>query len=75
MIQESLISGRGGALAPDGILLYDWWPIRAEARLLDRLAEMDVRVLDAGGPVPRGVATAGRVTGGAYFTGFAAGST
>jgi len=31
---------------PLEIFLYDWWPIRAEARLYDRLGEMDVR-LDA----------------------------
>ena len=39
-----------GAPAPRGqamleIFLYDWWPIRAEAKLLDRLSEMDVRVV------------------------------
>lgn len=27
--------------------LYDWWPILAEARLLDRLGAMDVRVIGA----------------------------
>jgi hypothetical protein len=25
--------------------LYDWWPIRAEARLFDRLSAMTVRVV------------------------------
>jgi len=32
---------------PLEIFLYDWWPIRSEARLLDRLGEIDVRLLDA----------------------------
>jgi hypothetical protein len=31
---------------PLEIFLYDWWPIRAEARLFDRLGSMDVQVLD-----------------------------
>jgi hypothetical protein len=35
-----------------GIFLYDWWPIRAEARLLDRLGEMDVRVLESKSAAP-----------------------
>jgi len=30
-----------------GIFLYDWWPIRAEAHLYDRLSTMLVRVVDA----------------------------
>ena len=51
VIQESLIILGWVALwRPLGIFLYDWWPIRAEAKLLDRLGEMDVQVLDAGGP-------------------------
>jgi hypothetical protein len=29
---------------PLEIFLYDWWPIRAEARLFDRLAVMPVRI-------------------------------
>ena len=29
---------------PLEILLYDWWPLLAEARLLERLAAMPVRV-------------------------------
>ncbi len=48
VIQESLIIlGWVAIWRPMGIFLYDWWPIRAEARLLDRLAEMDVKVVDA----------------------------
>jgi hypothetical protein len=29
---------------PLEIFLYDWWPIRTETRLLDRLAAMPVRL-------------------------------
>ena len=51
VVQESLIIlGWVAIWRPMGIFLYDWWPIRAEARLLDRLAEMDVRVVDASRP-------------------------
>jgi len=49
LVQESLIIVGWVALwHPMGIFLYDWWPIRAEAKLFDRLGEMDVQVLDAG---------------------------
>lgn len=45
VVKESLVIGGWVALwRPLEIFLYDWWPIRAEARLYDRLAEMDVRV-------------------------------
>jgi len=48
IIKESFVIGGWVALwRPLEIFLYDWWPIRAEARLLDRLGEMDVRVQDA----------------------------
>jgi len=30
---------------PMELFLYDWWPIRAEARLADRLTAMPVRVV------------------------------
>jgi hypothetical protein len=47
MIVDALVIGAWVALwRPLEIFLYDWWPIRAEARLYDRLGEMDVR-LDA----------------------------
>jgi hypothetical protein len=47
MILDTLVIGAWVALwRPLEIFLYDWWPIRAEARLYDRLGEMDVR-LDA----------------------------
>jgi hypothetical protein len=29
---------------PLEVFLYDWWPIRADARLYDRLAVMPVRI-------------------------------
>jgi hypothetical protein len=50
LIKESLVIAGWVALwRPLEIFLYDWWPIRAEARLQDRLAEMEVRV---GGVTP-----------------------
>jgi hypothetical protein len=50
IIKESFVIGGWVALwRPLEIFLYDWWPLRAEARLQDRLAEMDVRV---GGVTP-----------------------
>jgi hypothetical protein len=33
---------------PLEIFLYDWWPIRAEARLCNRLSAMPVRIVYAG---------------------------
>lgn len=48
LVQESLIIGGWVALwRPMEIFLYDWWPIRAEARLYARLAAMDVRLRQA----------------------------
>ena len=48
IIKESFVIGGWVALwRPLEIFLYDWWPIRAEAKLLDRLGEMNVTVLDA----------------------------
>jgi len=34
------------------IFLYGWWPIRAEARLYDRLSKMPVRILYRGTATP-----------------------
>ena len=51
LITESL--GIGAAVAlwrPMEIFLYDWWPIRAEARLFERLAAMPVTLLGADAP-------------------------
>jgi len=54
LVEESLIIVGWVALwHPLGIFLYDWWPIRAEAKLFDRLGEMDVKVFSEGGAAPR----------------------
>ena len=56
---ESLLIGGWVAMwRPLEIFLYDWWPIRAEARLFDRLSAMTVQVVPAreaahGGAPPR----------------------
>ena len=43
--RESLLIGGWVAMwRPLEIFLYDWWPIRAEARLFDRLSKIVVRV-------------------------------
>ena len=48
IIRESLLIGGWVAMwRPLEIFLYDWWPVRAEARLFDRLSEMIVRVQPA----------------------------
>jgi hypothetical protein len=48
LIEDSLVIGAWVALwRPLEIFLYDWWPIRAEARLFDRLSQMDVRTVRA----------------------------
>jgi len=53
LVEESLIIVGWVALwHPLGIFLYDWWPIRAEAKLFDRLGEMDVKVFNEGGAAP-----------------------
>ena len=53
-VQESLIIGGWVALwRPLEIFLYDWWPIRAEARLYDRLSTMPVHLVDASGTVEK----------------------
>jgi hypothetical protein len=49
VVRESLLIGGWVAMwRPIEVFLYDWWPIRAEARLYDRLAAMLVRI-DASG--------------------------
>lgn len=58
IIEETFVIGGWVALwRPLEIFLYDWWPIRAEAKLFDRLGEMDVRVLDASPAAAPGAAT------------------
>ena len=45
VLSESLLIGGWVAMwRPLEIFLYEWWPIRAEARLFDRLSAMTVRV-------------------------------
>jgi hypothetical protein len=45
IVRESFtIGGWVSMWRPLEIFLYDWWPIRAEARLSDRLAAMPVRI-------------------------------
>jgi hypothetical protein len=45
ILHESLLIGGWVAMwRPLEIFLYDWWPIRAEGRLFDRLAAMPVRI-------------------------------
>jgi hypothetical protein len=51
-----VIGGWVALWRPAEIFLYEWWPIRAEAKLLDRLSEMSVRVLPA--PAATAVAAA-----------------
>jgi hypothetical protein len=48
VLRESLLIGGWVAMwRPLEVFLYDWWPIRAEARLFDRLAGMHVRIVRA----------------------------
>lgn len=45
VLRESLLIGGWVAMwRPLEVFLYDWWPIRAEARLFDRLAVMPVQL-------------------------------
>ena len=46
ILRESMLIGGWVAMwRPLEIFLYDWWPIRAEARLFDRLSAMPVRIV------------------------------
>ena len=48
ILRESFLIGGWVAMwRPLEVFLYDWWPIRAEARLFDRLSAMPVRVAHA----------------------------
>lgn len=50
VVEESFVIGGWVALwRPLEIFLYDWWPIRIEARLLDRLGEMRLRLVGTDG--------------------------
>jgi hypothetical protein len=45
LFRESLLIGGWVAMwRPLELFLYDWWPIRAEARLYDRLSDMPVGI-------------------------------
>ena len=45
IVRESLLIGGWVAMwRPMEVFLYDWWPIRADARLADRLSAMPVRI-------------------------------
>ena len=45
IVRESLtIGGWGSMWRPLEVFLYDWWPIRNEVRLYNRLAAMPVRI-------------------------------
>jgi hypothetical protein len=45
VLREGLLIGGWVAMwRPLEVFLYDWWPIRAEARLFDRLSAMPVRI-------------------------------
>jgi hypothetical protein len=49
ILRESLLIGGWVAMwRPLEVFLYDWWPIRAEARRYDRLSAMTVQVVPAG---------------------------
>ena len=51
IVDESLlILGWVALWRPLEIFLYDWWPIRADARLYERLATMPVRVTSGARP-------------------------
>jgi hypothetical protein len=46
IIKDSLLIGGWVAMwRPLEIFLYDWWPIRQEAQLYDRLSAMPVRIV------------------------------
>ena len=45
ILRESLVIGGWVAMwRPIEVFLYDWWPVRADARLFDRLSRMIVHV-------------------------------
>jgi len=49
-LHEGLAIGGWVAMwRPLEVFLYDWWPIRADARRFDRLATMSVRIVDGQG--------------------------
>jgi hypothetical protein len=53
VVEGLSIGGWVAMWRPIEVFLYDWWPIRAEARLYDRLAAMPVQITSAQ-PLPAG---------------------
>lgn len=54
VLREGLIIGGWVAMwRPLEIFLYDWWPIRGQIRLYDRLASMPVRIVYSSEPPRR----------------------
>jgi hypothetical protein len=54
IVTESLLIGGWVAMwRPLEIFLYEWWPIREEARLFDRLGAMPVRLVHRGAAAER----------------------
>jgi hypothetical protein len=50
LLGESVLIGGWVAMwRPLEVFLYDWWPIRADARLFDRLSDMPVRIVYTSG--------------------------
>ena len=49
LVEGLLIIGWVALWRPLEIFLYDWWPVRAQARLYDRLAAMAVSLRGAEG--------------------------
>ena len=65
IIRESLLIGGWVAMwRPLEVFLYDWWPIRASARLSERMARMPVKIADDGS---RGPGVPGQALGGSSF--------
>jgi hypothetical protein len=59
LLRESLIIGGWVAMwRPLEIFLYDWWPIRAQAKRYDRLAAMPIDIHDTPPAESRPLATA-----------------
>ncbi len=50
LVEGLLIGGWVAMWRPLEIFLYDWWPIRAQARLFDRLAAMPVTIQQSDRP-------------------------
>jgi hypothetical protein len=47
LLRESLVIGGWVAMwRPLEVFLYDWWPIRSDARLFQRLSTMPVRIVE-----------------------------